>query len=100
MPREEYRYRSTFSLTSALDEGGWSMPHPRKRSGANYTGGSAGSRASQSGQEWKISSPSGFSPQPGWPVACHRTDYTILAHNNSILLCIIIASTDSVTNVA
>ena len=35
----EYRYSSTFSLTSALYGGGWSMPRPRKRPGANCTGG-------------------------------------------------------------
>jgi hypothetical protein len=27
-PEEVYRYNSTLSLTSALDGGGWSMPHP------------------------------------------------------------------------
>jgi hypothetical protein len=38
---------------------------------------------------------------PHWDsVAHHSTDYTVLAHNNSTLPCIIITSTDSVTNVA
>jgi hypothetical protein len=29
-PEREYRYSSTLSLTSALDGGGWSTPHPSR----------------------------------------------------------------------
>jgi hypothetical protein len=42
-PLAEYRCRSTFSLTSALDEGGWSTPNPAalppgKRPGTDFVG--------------------------------------------------------------
>jgi hypothetical protein len=49
-PAGEQRYSSTLSLTSVLDTGGWSTPHPsrftpRKRPGTHCTGGWVGPRA-------------------------------------------------------
>jgi hypothetical protein len=35
-PEGEYRYSSNLSLTSALDEGGWSTPRPGRFTPANY----------------------------------------------------------------
>jgi hypothetical protein len=67
-------YSSTLSLTSAIDEGGWSTPRPgrftpRKRPGTHCIGGWVGLRTGQ-----KISPPPGFDPRTVHPVASRYTD--------------------------
>ena len=42
-PEGEYRYRSIFSLTSALNGDGWSKLYPRERPSPHCTGGWVGS---------------------------------------------------------
>ena len=65
-PEGEQRYRSTLSITLALDEDGRSTPHP-----SHFTPGKEtqyplyrrlGGPQGQSGRVWKISPPPGFDP--------------------------------------
>ena len=60
-PEWEKRYISTFSLTSALDGGGWSTPRPQGRSG----------------QVRKNSPPPGFDPRTVQPIASLYIDWAI-----------------------
>ena len=77
-------YGCTVSLTSALDKGGWTTPHPgcfilRKENQyplCRRLGGPQG----QSGPVWNISPPLGFDPQTVHPVASPYINYTISAH--------------------
>jgi len=77
-PEGEERYSSTLSLTSALDEGGSSMPHhscftPRKKTRyPSYR--RLGEPQGWSGQVWKILPPPGFDPLTEQPLASHYTD--------------------------
>jgi len=55
-PEGEYRYKSTLSLTSALDGGWWSMPRPscftppvKKKTGTHCTGSLVGPKDGQDG---------------------------------------------------
>jgi len=77
-PEEEWRHRSTHSLDSALERGGWSTPRPGRftsRKDTRYPSyrklcGTQG----RSGWVRKISLPPGFGPQTVQPVASHYTD--------------------------
>jgi hypothetical protein len=74
-------YSSTFSLTSALDGGGWSKPlpvrfTPRKEPGTHCTGGWVGPRVGLDGTENLV--PPGFDPRTVQPVASRYTDQDIL----------------------
>jgi len=72
-PEGEEKYMSSLSLTSALDGGGWSTPHPGRFTPGKQTryllyrrlGGPQG----RSGQVRKISPPQGFDPRTVQPVA-------------------------------
>ena len=76
-PEGDQRYRSTLSLTSALDVGGWSMPRPGR-----FTPGKdpvpilqeAGWPQGRSGRVRKISPPPGFDPRTVQPEASRYTD--------------------------
>jgi hypothetical protein len=78
-PEGEWRYSSTLSLTSALDEGGWSTPRPScftPRKKTRYPlyrrlGGPQG----RSGRLRKISPPPGFDPRTVQPAASRYTNY-------------------------
>ena len=77
-PEWEERYSCTFSLTSALDWGGWSKPRPGRFTPGIETryplyrrlGGLQG----RSGLVRKISPPPEFDPRTVQPVACRYTD--------------------------
>jgi len=79
----QYRYSSTFSLTSALDVGGWSTPRsgrftPEKDPVFIGTGGWTGRRAACTGLgNWP---PPGFDPWTVKTVASCYTDCAIPAH--------------------
>jgi hypothetical protein len=81
-PEGEYRYTSTLSLTSALDGGGWSMPHPSHFTSRKETqypfyrrlGGPQG----RSGRVLKISPPPGFDLRTVQPEASRYTNYNSL----------------------
>ena len=80
-PEGEYRYRSTFSLTSALDRNGWLTSLPGRFTCRNETrcpfyrrlGGPQG----RSGRVRKISSPQGFDPRTVQPTAIHCINWAI-----------------------
>ena len=76
-------YRSTLSLTSSLDEGGWSTSHPGRstprKDRTHCTGGWVGPRAGL-GRCGKHFPPPGFDPRTVQPVASRYTDWTIPAH--------------------
>jgi hypothetical protein len=85
-PEGEQRYSSTLSLTSTLDEGGWSKPlhaalppgmtrYPLYRRLDRPQG--------RSGRVLKISPPPGFDPRTVQLVASHYADYAIPAHWSS-----------------
>jgi hypothetical protein len=84
MPRGDDRYSSTLSLTSALNEGGWSTPRAGRFTPGKETryplyrrlGGPQG----RSGRVRKISPPPGLDPQTAQPVASLYTDCAIPAH--------------------
>ena len=74
---------STLSLTSAVDRGGWSTPHPRrfipcKETQCKITWSRGGSRG-RSIRALKISSQPGFNSRTVQPVTSHYTDWAILA---------------------
>ena len=77
-PEREYRYRSTLSLTSALDGGGWLTQHPGRFTPGKETryplyrclDGSQG----LSGRVRKLSPPPGFDPLPFQSVVSRCTD--------------------------
>jgi hypothetical protein len=76
-PEGEQRYISTLSLTSALDGGEWSTPHP-----AHFTTGKdpvygLGGPQDRSGWVQKISphpTPTGLDPRTVQPIVSHYTD--------------------------
>jgi len=82
-PEREKRYISTLSLTSTLDECGWSMPRPGR-----FTPGKDPVPILQEagwapGAVWtgaKISLPPGFDPRTVQSVASRYTDCAILTH--------------------
>jgi len=82
-PTEDLRYSSTLSLTSALDEGGWSTPRPGRftpeRPGTHCIGGWVGPRAGVDGCE-KSRLPLGFDLRTVLHVASRYTDSAITAH--------------------
>jgi hypothetical protein len=77
-PEGDKRYSSTLSLTSALDEGGWSTPRPGRFTPGKETlyslytrmGGPQG----RSGRVRKISLPPGFDPRTVQQVASRCAD--------------------------
>jgi len=73
-----------FSLTSALDGGGWSMPRSGRFTSGKETSYPSYIRLGEpqrlSGQVWKILPPLGFDPRTVEPVASRYTDYVIPAH--------------------
>jgi hypothetical protein len=76
-PEGEYRYSFTLSLTSALDGGGWSLPHPshfapRKETQYPLYMRLCGPQG-QSGCVRKISSPPGFNPCTIHPIQSNYT---------------------------
>ena len=77
-------YGSALSLTSALDEGGWSTPRLNRFTPGNDpvpgTGGWVGPQG-RSGRVLKISPPPpGFDPRTFQPIAFRYTDNPIPAH--------------------
>ena len=86
-PAGKQRYSSTISLTSELDGGQWSTPHPscftfRKEIPYPFWR-SLGGAQGQSWQVQKILPPLGFNSQTVQPIASHYIDYTIPAHSSS-----------------
>ena len=83
-PEGQYTITSTFSLTSALDGGGWLTPRPGRfipKKDIRYplhrrVVGPQG----QSGRVRKISPPPGLDPRTVQPVASRYTDRAIPAH--------------------
>ena len=77
-PEEEKRYSSTLSLTSALDEGGWSTPRPARFTPWKdqvpivYEAGWAPGTVWKSTE--KLAPPPGFDPRTVQPVATRFTD--------------------------
>jgi hypothetical protein len=94
----EYRYSSTLSLTSALDEGGCSSPRPGRFTPGKQTryplyrglGGPQG----RSGRVLKISPPPGFDPRTVQPVASHYTDCATPAHDKDVICRVLSKSSD------
>jgi hypothetical protein len=84
-PEGEQRYNSTLSLTSVLDVGGWSTPHPSRFTPGKETlyplyrrlGGLQG----RSGRLRKLSPPTEFDPPTFQPLASSYTDCGIPAPN-------------------
>ena len=82
-PVGEKMYSSTLSLTSGIDRGGWTTPHPGRVTPGKETryplyrrlGGPQG----RSGQVRKISPQPGFDPRTLQPVASRYTDWVIPA---------------------
>jgi hypothetical protein len=78
----EYRYTSTLSLTSALDEGSWSTPRPGRFTPEKQTRyplyRRLGGPQCRSGRGLKISSPPGFDPRTVQPVASRYTENAII----------------------
>ena len=76
---------ATLSLTSALDGGGWSMPHtgrllhPWERTCTHCIGGWVGPRMSLDGCG-KSRPPPGFDPWTVQPIPSRYTDWAIPAH--------------------
>jgi hypothetical protein len=78
-PEGEWRNSSTFSLTLALDGGGWSAPcRGRFTLGKDPVPILYGPQ-SRSGRLRKISPPSGFDPRTVQPVVSRYTDYALPA---------------------
>ena len=77
-PEGEHTHSSTLSLTSALDGGGWSTPHPGQFTPGKETGyplyRRLGGPHGLSGWVRKISPPPGFDPSTVQPVASHYTN--------------------------
>jgi hypothetical protein len=76
--RGSKRYSSTLSLTLALDEDGWSTPHPGRFTPGKETRyplyRRLGVPQGRSGLLLKISTPPGFHPRTIQPVASRYTD--------------------------
>jgi hypothetical protein len=86
-PEGEYRFSSTFSLTSPLDRGGRSTPRPGRFTPGRQTRypfyrRMAGHQG-RSGDVCKISRRSGFDPRTLHLVASRCTDWAIPAHEGS-----------------
>jgi hypothetical protein len=77
-PEDEWRYICTFSLSSALDEEGWSTPRPVRFTPGEMTRcplcTSLGGLQGRSGRVRKMSPPLGFDPWIVQPVASRYTD--------------------------
>jgi len=77
-PEEEWRYIFTLSLTSALDEDGWSTPCTVRFTPGEMTRCSLctnlGGLEGRSGRVRKMSPPPGFDPWIVQPVASRCTD--------------------------
>ena len=80
MARRGNTYSSTLSLTSAIDGGRWSTPHPsgfpRGKEILYPMHRGLGEPQGRFGPARKISSPAGFDPRTVQPVAIRYTDYT------------------------
>jgi hypothetical protein len=83
-PDWEYRYGSTLSLTSVIDENGWSTPRS-----VGFTSGKGtrhpfyrrlGGPQGQSGRARNISPPPGFDPRTVQTVASRCANWAIPAH--------------------
>ena len=78
-------YRSTISLTSALDGGGWLTPRPGRITAGKETRyalcRSLCGPQGRSGRVRKIPSPLVCDPRTVEPVASRYTDRDIMAHN-------------------
>jgi hypothetical protein len=90
-PEGEYRYSSTLSLTSTLDGGGWSTPHPGRFTPGKDTrypfyrrvGGPQG----RSGRARKISPPPGFDPRVGTSASVYLEMKTNSVPENCLFVC-------------
>ena len=83
-PEKKQRCSSTLPLTSVLDKGGWSMPHPCRSlclriPGTHCTGDWVGSTVGLD-RCGKSRPPVGFGSQTIQPVASCHTHYVIPAH--------------------
>ena len=83
-PEGEYWYSFTLSLTSVLDDGGWSTPRRGRFTPGNETRypfyKRLGGPQARSGGVRKISPALGFDPRTVQPVARRYTDNAIPAH--------------------
>jgi len=76
-------YSSTPSLTSALDEGGWSTPHPGRFTPGKHSDPRWFPRPVRSGRVRKNSPPPEFDPRTVQPVASLYMDYATYNMKNA-----------------